>query len=77
MTPKTPLPEGWTTVKLEDLLTTAEIKEVETILKDTPDQEATGKLKAYLGNHKSKLESKGVDSNFLAYAIYAKSKNII
>lgn len=61
---------------LDKILTKVEIKEVEKMLR-LPDNEIVPALKLYLNKRKKQLTAKGVLPDYLAYALYAKSKNLI
>lgn len=63
--------ENQRVVKLTDLLTEAQLDEVERILKvcDGDRMEATRQLRKYLATFRSELEAKGANSDYLAYVI--------
>jgi len=66
-------------IKLSELLSTKEIKEVERLINSTPVDEITKKLKDYLNeeDRKARLLKKGVLGDYLAYYLYAKIKKLI
>lgn len=58
-------------VKLTELLTEAQLDEVEKILEASGGDrmKASNELKRYLGQFKVELEAKGANSDYLAYVI--------
>jgi len=64
-----PLPEGWSSIRLGDLLTDQQIKRVVRLVNDpkTGDHAKTQALKACLRSFGPQLEAKGVVPDYLAY----------
>lgn len=68
--PRNKPPNGWRSVTLSKLLTREQVKCVVLIATENTDPILrVRRLKAYLEPLAAELEAKGVDSNFLAYAI--------
>lgn len=58
------------TVKLSDILGTAQLKEVKRILNSSPDSlERVRRLKDYFGTFADDLERQGILPAYLAYAV--------
>jgi len=62
------LPKGWTTKKLADLFTAAQLKHVVKILNaEEDDHEKLHKLKRYLNTLRESLIEAGVEPDYIAH----------
>jgi len=64
------LPEGWNSVSLANLLTEDQLKSVIDIQHRAKSfDQLTKELKEYFGQHREYLQERGLDADFLAYAV--------
>lgn len=59
------------------VLTPEQFKQVCRIWQNTPEPEQVKALKDYLGTFRQELSAKGVDSDYLAYWLFAKFTGVI
>lgn len=66
-------PPGHKQMRLTDIMTPEQLRQLEALLQANPDPEdALKAMKQYFGTISAELEAKGVVANYLAYLLYAK-----
>jgi len=64
-------------IKLSEILSDSQIKKVIKILKTNKSEDKLSSLKSYFMDIAGDLENKGVNHEYLAWVIYARSEEII